>query len=186
MHRSKWRLIVVLFAAMTAANLPARASRLWSWSYYGDNIAASGTFTTVDSANPQGGYLITAVSGTRNGTAITGLQQTGTWIPGNEPYAVDNLIFPGPGPQLSKPGFGFALADGTYSNPFYADFLPTPAYLEFYSMPDSGSSTELPVTFAVTAIPEPANFALVLAPLLLLFFSRNLCFRGRSLIPPRE
>ncbi len=97
--------------------------------------------------------------------AITALQQTGTWIPGNEPYAVDNLILPGPGPQLTKQGFGFALADGTYSNPFYADFLPTPAYLEFYSMPDSSSSTELPVTFSATPIPEPATFALLLAAL---------------------
>jgi hypothetical protein len=167
---------------LAGASLPANASRLWSWSYYGDNIAASGTFTTVDSPTPQGGYLITAISGTRNGTAITGLQETGTWIPGNEPYTVDNLIFPGSGPHLTKAGFGFALADGTYSNPFYADFLPEPAYLEFYSMPNSGSSTELPVTFAVTAIPEPASFALVLAPLILIFFSRNLCFRRRSLI----
>lgn len=185
MNRIKWRLIISLFAVIGAASLPAHASRLWSWSYYGDNIAASGTFTTVDSPTAQGGYLITAVSGTRNGTAITGLQETGTWIPGNEPYPVDNLIFPGPGSQLTKQGFGFALADGTYSNPFYADFLPTPAYLEFYSMPDSGSSTEVPVTFAVTAIPEPASFALVLAPLVLLFFGGNLCFRRLSLTQRR-
>jgi hypothetical protein len=162
MPRSKLWLTICLF--VTAA-LPAHASRLWSWSYSGDNITANGTFTTVDSPNPQGGYLITAISGTRNGQTITALQQAGTWIPGNEPYAVDNLLFPGPGPQLTKQGFGFALADGTYTNPFYADFLPTPAYLEFYSMPDSGSSTELTVTFSATPIPEPATFALFLAAL---------------------
>jgi hypothetical protein len=85
---------------------------------------------------------------------------------GQRTFAVDNLLFPGPGPQLTKQGFGFALADGTYSNPFFADFLPTPEYLEFYSMPSSGSSTELPVTFAATPIPEPATPTLVLAALL--------------------
>ena len=59
-------------------------------------------------------------------------------------------MFAGPGPQLTNAGFGFALADGTYSNPFYADFLPTPEYLEFYSMPNSDSSTELEVAFFAT------------------------------------
>src|SRR4051812_10068568 len=112
MPRSKWRLTISLFIGITAADLPAHASRLWSWSYSGDNITASGTFTTLDSPNPQGSYLITAISGTRNGKAITALQQTGTWIPGNEPYAVDNLLLPRPGPQLTKQGFGLALADG--------------------------------------------------------------------------
>jgi len=80
---------------------------------------------------------------------------------------VDNLVFVGPGPQLTKAGFGFALADGTYSNPFYADFLPTPGYLEFYSMPDSDSSTELAIVFSATQVstPEPATFALILLSL---------------------
>jgi hypothetical protein len=163
--RSKSRVSSLLLVIITAA-LPAHASRLWSWSYSGNNIAASGTLTTLDNPNAQGGYLITGISGNRNGTAITALQQTGTWIPGNEPFAVDNLLFPGPGPQLTKHGFGFALADGTYSNPFFADFLPTPDYLEFYSMPNSGSSTELPVTFAATPVPEPTSFALMLVALL--------------------
>jgi hypothetical protein len=156
---------ITLVIGITAASVPAYASRLWSWSYSGTNITASGTFTTLDTPNAQGGYLITAISGSRNGKTITALQQTGTWIPGNEPYAVDNLIFPGPGPQLTKNGFGFAIADGTYSNPFYADFLPTPAYLEFYSVPDSGSSTEVPVTFTATPTPEPTTFALMLVAL---------------------
>ena len=80
---------------------------------------------------------------------------------------MDNLLFAGPGPQFTKAGFGFALADGTYSNPFYADFLPTPEYLEFYSMPDSDSSTELAVAFSATLVstPEPATFALLLLSL---------------------
>jgi hypothetical protein len=153
-----------LVLGIAAFAFPAHASTVWSWNFAGSGIRASGTFTTLDVPDAQGGYLITSVTGVRNGQAITALQPTGTWIPGNEPYAVDNLVFTGPGPQLTKAGFGFALADGTYSNPFYADFLPTPEYLEFYSMPASESSTELAVAFSATPVstPEPATFALLL------------------------
>jgi len=167
MRRPKRILTTSLLIGIAASAVPAHASTLWSWNYSGAGITASGTFTTLDSPNAQGGYLITAITGARNGHAITALQPTGTWIPGNEPYAVDNLVFAGSEPQLTKAGFGFALADGTYSNPFYADFLPTPGYLEFYSMPDSDSSTELAVTFSatLTSTPEPATFALLLLSL---------------------
>lgn len=156
-----------LLIGIAAFALPAHASTLWSWNYSGAGITASGTFTTVDTPDAQGGYRITAITGTRNGQTITALQPTGTWIPGNQPYAVDNRVFASPGPQLTKAGFGFALADGTYSNPFYADFLPTPGYLEFYSMPNSDSSTELAVAFSATVVstPEPVTFALLLLSL---------------------
>ena len=163
MRQPKRILTTGLLIGIAVFAVPARASTLWSWDYSGAGITASGTFTTLDSPDAQGGYLINAITGTRNGQAITALQPTGTWIPGNEPYAVDNLVFAGVGPQLTKAGFGFALADGTYSNPFYADFLPTPEYLGFYSMPDSDSSTELAVAFSATLVstPEPATFALM-------------------------
>jgi len=164
MRQSKRILTTGLLIGIAAFAVPAHASTLWSWNYSGVGITASGTFTTLDNPDAQGGYLITAIAGTRNGQTITSLQPTGTWIPGNEPYAVDNLVSAGPGPQLTKAGFGFALADGTYSNPFYADFLPMPGYLEFYSMPDSDSSTELAVAFSATLVstPEPGTFALLL------------------------
>ncbi len=171
MRQSKKILAAGLLIWIAAFAVPVHASTVWSWNYSGAGITASGTFSTLDSRDAQGGYLITAITGARNGQTITALQPTGTWIPGNEPYAVDNLVFAVPGPQLTKAGFGFALADGTYSNPFYADFLPTPEYLEFYSMPDSDSSTELAVAFSATLVstPEPATFAL-------LFISLPLCY----------
>jgi hypothetical protein len=170
-----------LWIGLAVFAVPVHASTLWSWNYSGDGITASGTFTTLDSADPQGGYLITAITGTRNGQTITALQPTGTWIPGNEPYEVDNLVFKGPGPQLTKAGFGFTLADGTYSNPFYADFLPTPEYLEFYSMPNSDSSTELEVAFSATVVstPEPGTFALLLLSLPL-FYVCGVLMRSKS------
>jgi hypothetical protein len=144
------------------ATIPAAASTLWNWNYSTSGVNASGTFTTVESPDSNGGYLITGITGTRNGQTITGLQAPGTWIPGNEPYVVDNLVFLGPGPQLTSAGFGFSIAGGSYSNPFYAGFLSPPVYLEFFSTPPT--HTELPIAFSATPVPtpEPATTALVL------------------------
>jgi hypothetical protein len=149
---------------MTASSvLTASASSVWEWSSSGVAITASGTFITLDTPDGDGGYLITAITGTRNGQNITALEPAGTPIPGNEPFSVDNLVFKIAGAQLTSHGFGFATSDGNYSNLFYANFLPNPGYLEFYSIPASHSSTELPVVFSANLIstPEPGTCALV-------------------------
>jgi len=167
------RLSLVAFATTALTTTTAAASILWQWNYSGSGITANGTFTTAESPDGSGGYLITDITGTRNGTAITGLQPPGTSIPGNQPYTVDDLVFLGPGPQLTSHGFGFSLADGTYANPFYADFLPTPGYLEFFSTPPftggtpGPGSSELPVQFSATpvSVPEPATFGLIFVAL---------------------
>ena len=118
-----------------------------------------------------GGYLITGITGIRNGSSITGLQPTGTAIPGNEPYDVDNLVFLQGGQQLTKAGFGFATADGNFGNPFFADFLPVPSYLEFFSTPpfnDGGQGpgdSELPIEFSAAPVPEPSSSALTVCAL---------------------
>jgi hypothetical protein len=161
--------------AVTFTTAPITASMLWNWDYSGSGINASGTFTTVGLPNGEGGYLITGISGTRNGNTITGLQTPGTSIPGNEPYTVDDLVFPGPGPQLTSHGFGFSVSGGSYSNPFYADFLPTPGYLEFFSTPPfiSGAGaeghTELSIQFSAVPVPvpEPATYVVILGALVL-------------------
>jgi hypothetical protein len=125
--------LIALAAGIAAAPLmPAEAARLWQWSYHGDAIHAGGTFTTGDTADAAGCFPITGVTGSRNGVAITGLQPAGTPIPGNAPYAVDNLVCTG-GAQLTGHGFGFALADGSFVNPFFADFRAPKGYLEFFS-----------------------------------------------------
>ena len=157
------RIVAIIFLA-----LPINASILWDWNYSTSGIVAGGTFTTVDTPDANGGYLITAITGTRNAETIIGLQPTGTPIPGNEPFDVDNLIFAGPAPQLTKNGFGFALSDGSYANPFYADFLPTPAYLEFFSDPPASIELEVQFSAAPVSVPEPAGFALACAGLALI------------------
>ena len=100
--------------------------------------------------------------GEANGVAITGLQKPGTSIPGNEGYPVDGLIRT-EAPQLSLHGFGYALANGTYANPFYGDHFVPPGVYAFFSDPKSGKTSEPLVTFtADTALPI---FAVALAPL---------------------
>ena len=190
---SAWRAAIFVPVMALTANMAA-ASVVWDWNYSASGINASGTFITVDSPNADGGYLITAITGSRNGEAITGLQPTGTPIPGNEPYTVDNLIFPGPGPQLTSHGFGFSTSGGDFSNPFYADFLPEPGYLEFFSMPAAPGDghTELSVQFsaAQVAVPEPAplgTIAVVLAlgTVLAIAFTKTQRRNGRSGNPLR-
>lgn len=153
------RLAALALGTLSSCAATAAASLQWSWHYEGTGITASGTLTTNDVADSAGYFQITAISGTRNGTTITRLQPTGTAIPGNEPYTVDNLLRAS-GQQLTENGFGFALADGTFSNPFFAHTQTLPTYLEFSSTPLSVRTghSELPVHFTAQLMkPARAN-----------------------------
>lgn len=146
-------------------NPAAAASLTWSWSYFGSGIDASGTLFTNETPDNSGFYLITGITGTRNGDQITGLQPAGTAIPGNEPYVVDNLIRLGT-QQLTSEGFGFSTEAGDYVNPFFASFLSPQVYLEVFSTPPfvtealGPEDSELPISFSATlqsaAVPEPS------------------------------
>ncbi len=148
-------LSAVLVASLAAA-APARASLLWDWTYSGSGVSADGTFTTADTADGSGFYQIAGITGERNGVAITALQPAGTAIPQNEPYAVDNLVS-ATDPQLTGNGFGYALADGTYANPFWGG---TSSY-EFFSDPGNATTSEPTVTFTASIVPEPTSIALL-------------------------
>ncbi|MEH2062654.1 MAG: PEP-CTERM sorting domain-containing protein [Nostoc sp.] len=138
----------------------------WNWNYSGTGIAANGTLTTNDTPNDLGFYLISGITGTRNGEIITGLQPAGTPIPGNEPFNIDNLISLNT-QQLTTDGFGYSTSGGSYSSPFFASYLPTPTYLETFSAPPiipgfenlGLGDSELPISFSATIItvPEPTS-----------------------------
>ncbi len=167
------RTVLALLAVSTLGAPAGASSTLWNWSYSAAGISAGGTFTAADTADASGGFLITAITGLRNGIAITGLQPAGTAIPGNEPFAVDDLVFLRPGSQLTVDGFGYSTADGNFANAFFADFLPSPGYLEFFSAPpftDGGQGpgdSELPIQFAATPVPEPVPSVLVMGAIAL-------------------
>lgn len=161
----------------------AHASLLWNWSYFGQGITAFGTFNTTDVADGQGFYEILSIAGTRNGETITGLQPTGNPIPGNEPFAVDNLVRL-TGSQLTGDGFGYQTASGSYASPFFANFLATPGYLEVHSVAPfvpgafnfGPEDSELPIVFSAslaTTVPEPETHLLLLAGLGMMAYSQR-------------
>jgi hypothetical protein len=124
----------------------------WKWSYKGEGVAASGTFTTKDAPNSDGFYEITAIAGQANGVAITGLTPAGTAVPGNDGYRVDDLVR-ADAPRLTMHGFGYALANGTYANPFYGAHFANPDYYAFFSDPAKRRTSEPAVAFSATIVP---------------------------------
>ena len=145
----KLALLLVSLAALVA--LPAEALE-WRWSYKGEGVTASGSFTTSDTHNADGFYKITGIKGEMNGVAITGLQPAGTSIPGNDGYPVDSLVRT-EAPQLSLHGFAYSLADGTYANPFYGGRFVPPGVYAFFSDPKNRKTTEPLVKFTATIVP---------------------------------
>jgi hypothetical protein len=145
----KLALLLVSLAALIAC--PAEALE-WRWSYQGEGVTASGSFTTKDARNADGFYEITGIKGEMNGVAITGLQRARTSIPGNDGYPVDSLVRT-EAPQLSLHGFGYALADGTYANPFYGDHFVPPGVYAFFSDPKNSKTSEPLVKFTATIVP---------------------------------
>ncbi|WP_230967221.1 PEP-CTERM sorting domain-containing protein [Nostoc sp. NZL] len=159
----------LVFGTMQAASA---ATLTWQWNYSGTGITANGNFSSNDTPDDLGFYQITGITGTRNGETITGLQPAGTPIPGNEPFNVDNLISLN-SQQLTGDGFGYSTSGGNYSSPFFANFLPTPGYLEVFSAPPltpgfenfGTEDSELPISFSATivSIPEPTSILSLLA-----------------------
>lgn len=155
------RLIALGVTVLPMSPAFALASLQWSWRYTGAGISARGTLTTDDVADGSGYFQITGITGSRNGVRITRLQPAGTAIPGNAPYSVDNLVSSS-GPHLTDRGFGFALADGTFVNPFFAHTHRPSNYLEFFSDPRMAPGTagarhsESRVTFTARIV-EPVK-----------------------------
>jgi hypothetical protein len=166
------RRLLIAAAILPIHGQTAKALLLWNWSYNGTGVSASGTFTTNDAPDAAGFYQIVGITGTDNGATITGLQPSGTPIPGNEPYAVDNVVS-AVEPRLTVHGFGFSQANGDYANAFYNGSN----YYEYLSVPpyEKGAGPERPVSFSAAIVPEPSTASLMLAGLVgLIGFGRIL------------
>lgn len=143
--------LLLAFAFATGAS-GAQAAMQWRWTCKGPDFEASGQFTTDEKPDGGGFYAITGVTGEANGVAITGLQPAGTAIPGNDGWPVDNLVR-AQKPELSQGGFGFALANGSYANPFYGARFEPPGFLSVLSDPAHGKWREPRVEFEATKVP---------------------------------
>lgn len=142
---------------------------VWAFSYSGDGVTASGTLTTSDTFNPNfpGGYDILAVTGTRNGVAITGIvPPTGVSAPVSDfGFIYNNILYP-TDPFFDIYGLLYADTDLFKYNVWYdAD---TETYWESYYDTDGLVETEL-TDGSITQVPEPTSLALIALSLLSLF-----------------
>ena len=150
-----WFLVLVSGAGCVSP-APLQADE-WGWHYRGPAVVASGRLTTVPVPGPTGEtvHQIVRISGSRNGVVIDSLQSTGTAIPGNAPYRVDNRLG-STEPRLTASGFGYALADGTSANPFFQTHSVPHGYREYFSRAPFLDGTlgpedaETPVEFVVS------------------------------------
>jgi hypothetical protein len=140
--------IAAAILATAGAASPAHASLLWDFTFTAGGDSASGTLTTDDLSS--GSYQITDVSGTFDGTNITGLAPTG-----QGPDSTDNLLYPAPD-FLDQSGFAFDLAGGG------PETIYGPESSFFFDYPDANSGGHSGTFSASLApLPEPASAGLV-------------------------
>lgn len=174
MAKTMLRVAAGLLATTGMSTVAQAQSYAWTFTDNSSNVLASGGLTTQTTLNTAGGYNVTSISGTVAGFgAITGLvpnpnapnvanfdpdpsANTGT-------YNYDNVLFvPGP-PYINFNGILFQTASETWNifrSPTIAgDVLSGYVNGAFY--PD-GSNENFAGTFAITAVPEPASWALMI------------------------
>ena len=165
---------------------PTSATTTVSWAYTNtaESVSAQGTFELTPIAGESGYLRVTGITGTRNGIQIIGLYAVDQAVPGNEGYPLDNRFDPTTS-GMTKAGIGFQLADLTYVNLFYADFLDPPVIYEVYSAaPFEGLNTaaedsEFAVAFTAVSVPEPATHLSLLLGLIGLIAGRRSTRRSR-------
>jgi hypothetical protein len=155
----------MIVSTSLASATPAMAS-LYAWDISGSGNTGSGTFTLDDSTshdNPYpcstcangGGYLVTAITGTINGDAITALLAPEAFA-GN-----DNLFYPFtslPGNvAVDLGGISFATAAKQF-NLYAYNFGP----ILIESDNDVQSQVEFTARLVPSAVPEPAAWAMML------------------------
>ena len=145
---------IVLALIAVCGTLVAHADT-FSFSYTGTDITASGVFTG-DLTGQAGVYDITGITGTRNGVAISGLDN-------DDPFADQLLYFP------ATATFGTLLNPSFVDNDGIAFFVDGVDYDIFASATrptvvenDLGPAIDLSVSRGTAAVtPEPSTLALL-------------------------
>ena len=148
--RSAIRLFAAAFGALAVTASHATIS--WTWQTTGTGLQGSGTFTTDD--RNKGHYLITAMTGTVEGSAVTGLLAAGT-IGGN-----DNLLWAN-APQVDGNGFAFALGGQQYNVYYDTGSSLLRACSSAWDGCGTLNSADRVISFSAAAVPEPATYGLM-------------------------
>jgi hypothetical protein len=153
----KAKILGLLAVGLLATPILAGATTLWSFSYAGVGVTASG-FLQTDDTLVNGGYLVTNVSGSRNSEAILGVVDTGTPVAG---AIWDNLLFPNAAFVFGTGGLMYSTASGNYnvcsSGPPNIAACGSSGYKEF--IPATGSLGD--IRFSLARVPEPGTLALL-------------------------
>lgn len=145
--------MLLVGAAFMAAGV-ARADTTWNWSYSGDSVTASGTFTTAGAALTAEDIL--SFSGTRNGTAIVGIVP----LDSDDIYTYDNQ-FTSVAPHFSEPGILYDIGGGTLGSHINVYWDSNDGLIhELQVDPSESFIIDTVVNFSATAaVPEPATYA---------------------------
>ncbi|MFB2978470.1 PEP-CTERM sorting domain-containing protein [Microseira sp. BLCC-F43] len=146
-------------AGMLMASSPVSAAQLYNFSYSGTGINATGTLTLGDPGTDPGSFLITGMTGERNGVAISSLLPVGSYPTGPDTVPNDNLFFPNQDIKLTFAGLSFQTVDGNKYNPYYDSAVSS--YRECNTPTCAAEDPKL--TFSSTAVPEPASVLGLLA-----------------------
>jgi hypothetical protein len=144
---------------LTATMAPSRATTVtFEWTLSGPapslgGVPFPGSGTIAATVSASGGDTVTGITGTVNGSMITGL---------NTFNGADNLLFPAGTTFLSTHGISFVTAAGQDINIF--SFFPqgTPPSGNAYGELSTNPSAFGVGTFAISAVPEPSTWAMML------------------------
>ena len=143
-------------AGLFTTAVSAKADSVFNFSVSGSGTSLTGTLTGT--ANSNGAYTITGISG----TGISGLLGTA-----NPYFSNDNLLFPGTSRSLDVNGIAFmrTVAGSTSVVNIFSNLAYNPpSNVQFFAdaFDASGNFTETPVAFAVSAVtPEPSTLLLL-------------------------
>jgi hypothetical protein len=149
MNRKMYSLLTAGSLAAALVVCGAAQAKVWDFSYSGGGETGSGTFITGDVGSP---YMITSITGTADGSAITGLSS----------YAgADQLLYIGGPYYADYSGISFATAAAIdYNLTNYPDGFNN--ITNSAVNPGGVPCCTVSIDMGVAAVPEPATWAMML------------------------
>lgn len=176
---SRTRLIGAALVALCVAAPASAQEYTFDFSTYqplfGGPGTGSGFLTTDGNTIDSRGFtaqMITGISGTFNGSAITDLAS---------PFGANNLYYLTGPSFVDGSGLGFLTAAGTSVNLFYQDSASS--YRINTTGPFTSSFVNASSTAAVAAVPEPGTWAMMLLGFGAVGFGMRRRRRNTSLLP---